>query len=70
MQKRVVDILEEQLGGKWRLAGVMDRWFSDDFDFAVYRSSKWDGRTAHMVYRRTDTNEVVYYPRERNKGDD
>ena len=60
---KVHDILGRELGGKWRKADVMERWYSDDHDYSVYRSCETlDSGTTKLVYRRSDNQEIIYRP--------
>lgn len=50
-------ILDEVLGGTWERIDELT-WKSDDHDFHVYRSHKYNGKKT--AYRRSDTREIVY----------
>lgn len=63
--KRMHDRLTDMFGGVWKKHPTMKRWFSNDHNFSVYQSSKTLRiGVCDMVYRRSDTLDVVYYPKE------
>ena len=53
-------LLGRIFGGEWVRCEDNMSWESDDHDFYVYRSG--ENRTKKMVYRRSDTKEIVYRP--------
>lgn len=62
---KVHEILENEVGGKWTKCERMERWMSPDKPFAIYRSSETVDCTTKLVYRRSDTLEIVYAPYQR-----
>ena len=58
----IYKILEDKLGGKWTKHKRLNRWYSDDHDFWVYRTGWWDStnRKTRAAYRRFDTKEIVF----------
>jgi hypothetical protein len=55
-------ILEDKFGGKWTKHKRLPRWYSDDHNFWVYRTGRWDKEKhgTQAVYRRFDTKEIVF----------
>jgi len=60
--KKVHNILGDELGGTWRKADIMERWYCDEKDFSVYRSCETVEGTTKLVYRRSDNMEIIYRP--------
>ena len=63
---RIHEKFNNIVGGEWRKAEQMERWYSEEHKFSIYRSSKTiaPGKTK-LCYRRSDTMEIIYYPAER-----